>query len=149
MKQELPDALEAERARMKAEFDQIMRIQDEDKRKAELIRLEINSEILNLKCPAPNCGAVFADFDGCFALTCHRCKAGFCAWCLEHCGNDAHAHCLAVHGDYFGKKEEFVECQRVRRQDLVRQRLSQENERTQGFVRDLMHKDFADLGIHI
>jgi hypothetical protein len=149
VKQEMPEAIEAERVRLQAQFDEIMRIQDEDKRKAELIRLEITSEILNLKCPAPNCGAVFADFDGCFALTCARCKAGFCAWCLEHCGNDAHAHCLQVHGSYYGTREQFVESQRVRRQDMVRQRLSRENARTQELVRELMWKDLDDLGIHI
>ena len=124
-------------------------IQDEDKRRAHLIRLEIISDILNLKCPAPNCGAVFADFDGCFALTCARCKAGFCASCLAHCGNDAHAHCLKVHGSYFGTKEQFVESHRVRRQELVRQRLSRENARTQRLVLELMRKDLADLGMLI
>ena len=47
-------------------------------------------EQLNEQCP--RCGAVFSDFNGCCALTCHRCGCGFCAWCLEDCGVDAHVH---------------------------------------------------------
>ena len=33
-------------------------------------------------------------FNGCFALTCSRqgCGCGFCAYCLQDCGGDAHAH---------------------------------------------------------
>lgn len=36
----------------------------------------------------------FAEFDGCFALTCgnRSCRCGICAWCLADCGSDAHQH---------------------------------------------------------
>ena len=47
-------------------------------------------ELLNDKCP--RCQAVFLDFTGCCALTCPRCNCGFCAWCLQDCGADAHQH---------------------------------------------------------
>ena len=50
----------------------------------------IQEDILNLRCP--RCNQVFVDFNGCFALTCSRCKAGFCGWCLADCGRDAHRH---------------------------------------------------------
>jgi len=50
---------------------------------------------LVLKCP--KCAVAFIDFDGCLALTCENCKAGFCALCLENCG-DAHNHLQLVHG---------------------------------------------------
>ena len=30
--------------------------------------------------------------EGCMALTCGQCNAGFCGWCLADCGNDAHNH---------------------------------------------------------
>jgi hypothetical protein len=30
--------------------------------------------------------------DACCTLTCKRCRCNFCAWCLEDCGADAHAH---------------------------------------------------------
>lgn len=148
MKQELPAALEAERARLKAEFDEIMRMEG-DNRTVHLIRFDIVDNILNLKCPAPGCGAVFNEFTGCFALTCHRCRAGFCAWCLQHCGRDAHEHCRTVHGDYFGTQAQFIEAQRERRERLVRARLANEEPRIRDLVLDLMRKDLADLGIHV
>ncbi|KNC75588.1 hypothetical protein SARC_11891 [Sphaeroforma arctica JP610] len=50
----------------------------------------IQEEILNLRCP--KCMQVFTTFDGCFALHCHRCQTGFCAWCLGDCHHDAHGH---------------------------------------------------------
>ena len=46
--------------------------------------------ILTLCCP--RCKQAFVDFDGCFALSCSRCSAGFCAYCLADCGRDAHQH---------------------------------------------------------
>ena len=46
--------------------------------------------ILTLCCP--RCKQAFLDFDGCFALSCSRCSAGFCAYCLADCGRDAHQH---------------------------------------------------------
>ncbi|KAK7248134.1 hypothetical protein SO694_00080170 [Aureococcus anophagefferens] len=51
----------------------------------------------------------FADFNGCFALTCSRpgCGCGFCAYCLQDCGKDAHEHVRhcrkhGATGDFFG-----------------------------------------------
>mmetsp|Transcript_30659 Transcript_30659/g.86720 ORF Transcript_30659/g.86720 Transcript_30659/m.86720 type:complete len:1056 (-) Transcript_30659:200-3367(-) len=46
--------------------------------------------ILTLKCP--RCSVAIFDFDGCFAITCARCGAGLCGWCLQDCGKDAHPH---------------------------------------------------------
>ena len=40
----------------------------------------------------PRCSQAFVDFTGCFALSCSRCRAGICAYCLADCGKDAHAH---------------------------------------------------------
>jgi hypothetical protein len=34
----------------------------------------------------------FLDFKGCFALKYLCCDCGFCAYCLQNCGNDARAH---------------------------------------------------------
>ena len=52
----------------------------------EQMRCHIVDRILTLQCP--RCNAAFLDFNGCFALTCHRCRCGFCAYCLADCGND-------------------------------------------------------------
>lgn len=56
---------------------------------AHMLYQDITENILNLRCP--RCRLVFADFEGCFALSC-RCGARFCAWCLVDCGLDAHSH---------------------------------------------------------
>lgn len=52
---------------------------------------------INLKCP--RCKAAFYDYDGCNALRCGlpECRAGFCAICLQDCGQDAHAHIYTNH----------------------------------------------------
>jgi hypothetical protein len=52
----------------------------------------IVERFVNISCP--RCRAVFVDFSDCTALTCSQstCKAGFCAWCLTDCGDDAHQH---------------------------------------------------------
>jgi hypothetical protein len=52
----------------------------------------IIEKVLTSSCP--RCNAAFLDFDGCMALKCSRpgCGAAFCAICLAHCGEDAHAH---------------------------------------------------------
>eukprot|EP00756_Hemistasia_phaeocysticola_P018806 Hpha_TRINITY_DN15619_c4_g3::TRINITY_DN15619_c4_g3_i1::g.99383::m.99383 len=70
-----------------------MNLQHRRSRHIESLRNRV-CETLNLKCP--RCGQVFANFDGCFALTCpqRECRAAFCAWCLEDCGKDAHAHVI-------------------------------------------------------
>jgi uncharacterized Zn finger protein (UPF0148 family) len=80
------------------------------------------ADILNLKCP--RCETVFFDFDGCFALICGRCKAGFCGWCLQDCARDAHSHVehcrFKISADpFFGTKDEFNESNRQRTIRLI------------------------------
>ncbi len=62
------------------------------------------TESINLRCP--RCKMVFHDYDGCNALTCAspKCRAAFCAICLQDCGNDAHAHVRSRHGDLFDRQ---------------------------------------------
>ena len=59
-----------------------------------LAKEHVIEKVLTLSCP--RCEQAFVDFDGCFALRCARCQAGFCAYCLADCGRDAHAHIPAV-----------------------------------------------------
>ena len=58
--------------------------------KLRLAKEHVIEKVLTLSCP--RCEQAFVDFDGCFALRCARCQAGFCAYCLADCGRDAHAH---------------------------------------------------------
>lgn len=52
----------------------------------------IQDAVFNLSCP--RCKKAFYEFDGCAAVTCSSCKAGFCGLCLADCGVDAHSHVL-------------------------------------------------------
>jgi ankyrin repeat protein/serine/threonine protein kinase len=85
-------------------------------------RRHIEEQILNLRCP--RCEAVFHEFDNCFALTCGKCRAGFCAWCLHDCGDDAHQHvanCVynRARPSVFGSLAQFDACHVERRERLV------------------------------
>jgi hypothetical protein len=76
------------------------------------------------RCPNPKCDLVFVDFNGCFALTCHSCSAGFCAWCLAHCGTDAHAHVAhcpksLAPGNVFSTLDKFYEAHRERQSKQI------------------------------
>jgi serine/threonine protein kinase len=81
----------------------------------------ITEDILNLCCPS--CKAVFIDFEGCFALTCKRCSCGFCAWCLQDCGRDAHNHVARcpkrLTQGVFGTIELFQRCHANRKRGMI------------------------------
>ena len=72
---------QAVRAEMLKESNEAM------KSAAEHIRKEIRSILTDCIC-CPYCSAVFYDFDGCLALTCHRCEREFCGVCLRSHGKD-------------------------------------------------------------
>eukprot|EP01041_Mallomonas_annulata_P002547 gene2547-4973_t len=152
---EVKKALEEQAKQLKEEHDRIMRMENINERQAALLRLKIIEEILILRCP--RCKVAFADFDGCFALTCSvPCRAGFCAWCLTDCGTDAHGHVAqcphrpaTVHG-YFGTKEQFEEHHRNRRRKKVMDCIAKETSvEVQRYVKDMLRKDLRDLGIEI
>ena len=66
----------------------------EEERRVMFARKEIE-DLVSLRCP--RCRQVFAEYDGCAALTCAKagCHAPFCALCLTDTGVDAHAHVKA------------------------------------------------------
>lgn len=114
--------------------------------------MNIVEDVLNLRCPA--CKTVFTDFEGCFALTCgsNTCRRAFCAWCLQDCGHDAHAHVAACgrgNGTYFGSLEEFNESHRQRQEQQVREIFRRQGPETLKHLRRLMARDLADLGINV
>ena len=87
--------------RVQAEAKRIATMNEVEKRVADA-RKHVIERILQLSCP--RCGQAFPEvldgdlgFRGCFALTCVRqgCGCGFCAYCFEDCGHDAHAHVRA------------------------------------------------------
>jgi len=142
----LPEALEAEREKMLAEFRRIQAIADLDERAGAVVRMEVVDEILTLRCPRPNCRAAFVDFDGCFALTCGRCRAGFCGWCLADCGADAHGHvarCREGTGKLYpdGGMLTFNNHHDHRRGQLVAERLAREPAAVRAIALRLLEPD--------
>eukprot|EP00549_Striatella_unipunctata_P024881 CAMPEP_0118677548 /NCGR_PEP_ID=MMETSP0800-20121206/2690_1 /TAXON_ID=210618 ORGANISM="Striatella unipunctata, Strain CCMP2910" /NCGR_SAMPLE_ID=MMETSP0800 /ASSEMBLY_ACC=CAM_ASM_000638 /LENGTH=123 /DNA_ID=CAMNT_0006573237 /DNA_START=292 /DNA_END=663 /DNA_ORIENTATION=+ len=115
--------------------------------------MKIVEEILTLRCP--RCSQAFLDFDGCFALTCCACDCGFCGWCLEDCGSDAHRHvanCPAKLGSdaLFGTKEQFRKAQQKRKEERLVAFLGSlpTNEQRLAAL-DGVKSDLDDLGIVI
>lgn len=91
----------------------------------------IRSTMLAPSCP--KCKAAFIDFTGCFALTCNLCATGFCGYCLQYCGRDAHAHAYKcpwlqrnlpdVKTGYFNDLVVFRRCMRIRLAQKVKEYL--------------------------
>ena len=75
----------------KAQFAAELAAKSEEERRMMFARKEIE-DLVSLCCP--RCRQVFAEYDGCAALTCGKvgCNAAFCALCLTDTGVDAHAH---------------------------------------------------------
>jgi hypothetical protein len=73
---------------VKRELERLLQM-DAQQRRVHAKKQEV-CDLLTDACP--RCKQAFLDFDACCALTCSRCRCGFCAWCLEDCGADAHAH---------------------------------------------------------
>ena len=116
LEDEMKDRLDAELKRLAA--------LDERARKVLVARAHVVDKILTLSCP--RCQQAFVDFEGCFALSCSRCRCGFCGWCLADCGADAHGHVMRCGAKppgadvYFGSRQQFEEAQRRRQRALIR-----------------------------
>lgn len=117
---EISEALARQKSLIQAEYARIEQIKNVDEKTATKLRLRIVDEVLTLRCP--RCGMAFIDFDGCFAITCTygSCRCSFCAWCLQDCGKDAHAHVLhcsesSAPGTLHSTKNVFEEHHRKRK----------------------------------
>jgi len=135
---------------------QLAQVAEGQERKVLLLQRRVVEEILTLKCPRPGCMQAFFDFDGCFALTCSRCGCGFCAYCLEDCGRDAHRHVAncrhntAPGRDLFGDKGDFDRAQLQRRTRLVNSFLANEVQADlRALVVQVLRRDLTDLGIGV
>jgi hypothetical protein len=169
---------EREQGRREAEMQQQLRREYDERLKAELVR-KIDDVILTrhrdhicglLELSCPRCKRRFFDFDGCFALTCSGnggCGCGFCAYCLEDCGADAHKHVAAcphrparqpsgnaVLDAYYGSSAEFDAVMRALRTRRVREYWTSEvaklpaeqRQKLVTFVAPLL-KDVTDPGL--
>jgi hypothetical protein len=134
----------------KAEMKQFQEELNRTELRAELLRRDIVSEILNLGCP--RCRIVFVDFEGCFALTCHACGCGFCAWCLLDCGVDAHTHVPGCKENRVGgisaPIDAFYMHHRERRRNKTLEAINNETDsKIRDRVRELLMPELKDLGI--
>jgi hypothetical protein len=149
--QQLVEQLEQQyEARMEAERKRIQELRADELKIEQTVR-HIQDKILTLKCP--RCEAAFVDFNGCFALTCHRCRCGFCAYCLADCGNDAHAHVAQCphrqQEGYGGSFAQFEEAQRRRRQRMLQDYIATVGEDIRERVVAACARDVADLGLRL
>ncbi len=127
--------------------------------KVDEMRRHVADRLLTLACP--RCSAAFVDFTGCFALTCHRCRCGFCAWCLADCGTDAHQHVPrcprngsaaggAGGSSVYGTAPAFAQAQQDRRRRMVQEYLATvPDEQLRVRVLAACVQDLAVLGLDV
>ena len=123
-----------------------------DELKVEKMRCHIVDRILTLQCP--RCNAAFLDFEGCFALKCHRCDCQFCAYCLADCGRDAHPHVARCAentnaANVFGTAAIFEAAQQARRKRMVVAYLADVADEVRADVVAACAQEFADLALNI
>lgn len=142
IKRALSPAIKAEGDRVRAEMMQ---------GDVEKICREITEDILTLRCP--KCRQAFFDFEGCFALSCSRCRVNFCAWCITHQSEyDVHTHvarCGEGNGNVFYSRAVFENHQKNRKERLVRERLSRESGAVRRLVLNKIDGELKDLEIKI
>jgi len=145
------EALKDQETRLRKEFERIQAIQDREEQMAERLRLEIIEDILTLRCP--RCKLAFIDYSGCAALTCAKCKAGFCALCLKDCGHDAHQHVVNcpenIYKNVFVTEEQFNRINSKRREKHINDKIKDQTNKTKTLLYKKMEKDFRDLGIQV
>lgn len=132
---------------------------EEDARRLEEIenlttqhRNRITDAILTLRCP--RCKQAFIDFENCFAITCSKCKCEFCGYCLQDCGDDAHAHVvkcpLNEKGGLFNTEEAFIATQSKRNTACVIEYLKAiEDGNLRAQVYNAVERDLRDVHIQL
>eukprot|EP00928_Gymnodinium_smaydae_P051821 TRINITY_DN3544_c0_g4_i1.p1 TRINITY_DN3544_c0_g4~~TRINITY_DN3544_c0_g4_i1.p1 ORF type:complete len:629 (-),score=181.66 TRINITY_DN3544_c0_g4_i1:73-1926(-) len=115
-------------------------------------RLHIIDDIFTLKCP--RCKMAFLDYDNCSAITCSACKCGFCSYCLEDCGKDAHGHfykngskCPKEGGPLFIEMNIWNYYQNERKAKLLCEYLLKVPEGLRAKLAELCAPDAKDLGV--
>ena len=105
------------------------------------------SDEMNNKCP--RCKQVFHDYDNCSALVCcnTECKVGFCAFCFEDCGDDAHEHVAnceenPVRPEVYVSEEEYHSYHERRRRRLVQDRMQAHEQHRQEVWRRLFNEEY-------
>lgn len=162
----LQEELAKQERRLKQETERILAIQDLDERKAEILCRKIREDELNYKCPRCKRAFIFdtskSPDDGgnrgeCLAFKCQSkdCRAGFCGWCFQDCGDDAHPHvrsCREGNGGLFDltqEQKQFDNHHRAKRESAIRAITSKETKEVQAHIQRLLEKDLSPLGIRL
>lgn len=146
------NALEMQfKERLEKEMAQ-MRALDEEAREVEFLKREIVEKVLTMHCPNPHCAIPFDDFDGCFAITCNKCGAHFCAWCFETDPNDAHGivqGCIKnpQPGVPFGDRKELLRVWNELRVQGIRHAVAGKTPAIKRKLLDKLKTELRDLGI--
>lgn len=144
-------AREDERRIFEEEQRKIKAMKDGKERELYFLRKEICEEILTNRCP--RCRRAFADFDGCFALTCSGqggCDCQFCAWCFATTIGDIHGHvarCPRGNGDVFGNRNLLVRVWNDQRRTKINTLLQNKSPEIRRELLKIMERDFKDIGL--
>jgi hypothetical protein len=152
--QKVAAAVAAEGERHQRELEEFKQM-DELTREVSLLKKTIENDILIPRCPNKH---PFHEFSNCFALTCtyDNCRANFCAWCEEDCGEDAHRHVATcrhgtgnVYGDNDPKRaKKLLEEARNRiRTGKILRLLETKSPEVRKKVVDALKKTFEDINL--
>ena len=143
---------------LEKDFEQRLKLKEvewqklsESERRRRANRNHVVERILTLSCP--RCGQAFLDFKDCFALTCSRDNAAFCAYCLADCGAEAHRHVAncehntAPGKNVFASVAVFETSQRNRRVRMLRTHLAQLSLEERKALLEDCALDLRELGI--
>lgn len=115
-------------------------------------RNNICEKILTLSCK--RCSQAMLDFTGCFCLTCNKCNANICGWCLFSENKDLHQHVRDCKkslcpGDVFSTFDKFNECHNKRRKTEVIEYFKKviETEKERREVYDNLKDRLKEIGI--
>jgi len=150
-------ALVEQRQRHEAELAELeRRLRGEMARDEEIAthRRIVRDDLLCLRCPRCKSAFVVDEFNRCLAMTCANCNAAFCAWCLQDCGRDAHAHVNRCERNpmrprtVFSNAAQFEKAHRERFAIVVGDYLrTLRNDEIRAAVREAIRRDLDDLGV--
>lgn len=115
----------------------------------------IRDTVLNLRCPNPDCGAVYDEFYGCLAVLCESCKKYFCGLCHDKFDSSkgAHDHALTCNirlnrkNSYWANAEDIAAARQRLRTEGVQKALNKFKKDMSNAIVVELTQDFVDLNL--